>query len=88
MAFITDPKWLVNMAVNRRAGWPDDPGFLRGSAMPVDGRYPARASDQSWSDLQHFAQRVNSRQTLRANECRHIDKRILERLQHRIETMD
>lgn len=84
VSYTTDPRWLVNMAINRRAGWPDDPGFTRGSAMPVNGAYPKRASDQAWRDLRHFAQCVNSRCVLRANEMRHLPKRIVARLQHRI----
>lgn len=32
-----DPEWLVDMAINRRAGWSDDPTLSRGSAMPVNG---------------------------------------------------
>ena len=35
VSYTTDPAWLVNMAINRRAGWPDDPSEYRGSAMPV-----------------------------------------------------
>ena len=30
-----DPEWLVDVAINRRAGWLDDPGSVFGSAMPV-----------------------------------------------------
>ena len=85
VSYINDPAWLVTMAINRRAGWPDDPGFLRGSAMPVRGRYPKRASDQNWRDLVHFAHHVNSRCILRAGECRHIPQKIKQRLASRIE---
>jgi hypothetical protein len=82
----TDPKWLVNMAINRRAGWPDDPGLLRGSAMPVNGRYPARASDQRWSGLHLFARAINTpRRMVRRNECRHIESRVTRRLDHRFD---
>lgn len=52
--------------------------------MPVNGTYPKSASDQAWRDLGHFAQRVNSRCVLRANEMQHLPKRIVARLQHRI----
>jgi hypothetical protein len=83
--FTTDPAWLVNVAINRRAGWPDDPGLAYGSAMPVNGRYPKRASDQAWFDLARFARAVNTpRLIVRANECRHIDPRIRARVAHRI----
>ncbi len=35
VSYTTDPAWLVNQAINRRAGWLDDPSHTRGSAMPV-----------------------------------------------------
>lgn len=60
VAYTTDPRWLVHMAINRRAGWPDDPSMLRGSAMPVNGKYPARASGDDWSCLRRFAAKVNT----------------------------
>ena len=56
----TDPAWLVNMAINRRAGWPDDPAPWRGSAMPVDGRYPPKASGDTWNHLRLIAGEVNT----------------------------
>ena len=43
VTYTTDPAWLVTMAINRRAGWPDDPSLARGSAHPVNCRYPKRA---------------------------------------------
>ena len=82
VALTTDPAWLVNMAINRRAGWPDDPGFLRGSAMPVGGRYPARASDRVWTDARRLADAVNRpRLVVRINEC---PVRYRARLAHRL----
>lgn len=30
----TDPAWLVNQAINRRAGWVEDP-HTRGSSLPI-----------------------------------------------------
>ncbi len=32
--YTSDPAWLVNQAINRRAGWVEDP-HTRGSAMPI-----------------------------------------------------
>lgn len=44
VAFTTDPTWLVDMAINRRAGWSDDPSDTRGSARPLaNGEYPKKA---------------------------------------------
>lgn len=60
VAYVTDPRWLVNVAVNRRAGWPDDPSHSRGSAMPVGGRYPKRAGGDTYSHLRLIANQVNT----------------------------
>lgn len=44
VSYTDNPAWLVDMAINRRAYWPDDPTESRGSCMPLaDGRYPKRA---------------------------------------------
>lgn len=70
VAFTTDPTWLVNMAINRRAGWKDDPSLLRGSAMPANGRYPKRASGDDWRHLRLFAHNINTpRLIVREREC-------------------
>lgn len=34
-SYTHDATWLVHQAINRRAGWLDDPSEYRGSAMPV-----------------------------------------------------
>lgn len=34
VSFTTDPAWLVEQAINRRAGWVEDP-HTRGSSMPI-----------------------------------------------------
>ena len=60
VAFTTDPAWLVNMAINRRAGWPDDPGHWRGSCMPVAGSYPKKASGVTFNHLRLLAHEINS----------------------------
>jgi hypothetical protein len=54
VAFTTDPTWLVNMAINRRGGWLDDPSHTRGSAMPVDGKYPQRAEGIRYNHLRNL----------------------------------
>ena len=79
---VSDPRWLVHMAINRRAGWPDDPSFLRGSSMPVNGRYPRRASGDEWSCLQRFARSVNTpRLIVRDRDCpKHLRSRFANRL--------
>src|SRR5712692_7279277 len=60
VAFVTDPTWLVQMAINRRAGWPDDPSCSRGSAMPVYGKYPKKAGGDAYRHLRLIADEVNS----------------------------
>jgi hypothetical protein len=70
VSFTTDPAWLVHMAINRRAGWPDDPDLTRGSARPVNGRYPKRASGDNWVSLRRFARNVNTpRLRVSVREC-------------------
>ena len=57
----TDPEWLVDMAINRRAGWPDDPTCQRGSARPVNGRqYPAKAAGDAYRHLELLARAINT----------------------------
>lgn len=69
VGYTDDPAWLVNMAVNRRAGWPDDPTCSRGSCMPVNGKYPRKsAGDYGYRHLCQLAERVNSRVIVRENE--------------------
>ncbi len=82
VAFTTDPTWLVQMAINRRAGWQDDPSLLRGSAMPVEGKYPKRASGDDWRHLRLFAHNINTpRLIVREREC---PTRLRGRLAHRL----
>src|SRR5512137_2574428 len=38
----TDPAWLLDMAINRRAGWFEDPVTF-GTTQPVNGKYPRKA---------------------------------------------
>lgn len=56
-----DPRWLLNVAINRRAGWPDDPSFERGSAMPLpDGRYPPKGGGDYYRHLALVARALNT----------------------------
>ncbi len=57
--YTTDPAWLVNMAINRRAGWPDDPSTSLGSCQPVNGRYPAKAIGDAHSHLRLISWELN-----------------------------
>lgn len=60
VSLTNDPAWLVDMAINRRAGWPDDPSLARGSCMPVNGAYPKKASGDYFSHLRLIASEINT----------------------------
>jgi len=82
VAYTTDPAWLVHMAIDRRAGWPDDPTLTRGSCMPVAGQYPRRAAGSEYADARRLADAVNHpRLIVRINDC---PPRYLARLAHRL----
>ncbi|MDI3463648.1 MAG: hypothetical protein OJF50_002469 [Nitrospira sp.] len=77
----TDPAWLINMAINRRAGWAES-RHVYGSVMPVNGRYPKRAEE----NLRILADKVNMpRRIVRASE---VPLRYRQRLAHRIHVED
>ncbi len=85
VSFTTDPTWLLDMAINRRAGWPDDPSTSRGSAMPVNGQYPKKASGDGYNHLQLIAREINTPRLIvrpaRLGEWRKlIEKRLSNRL--------
>lgn len=83
VSYTTDPAWLVNMAINRRAGWMDDPGFARGSCQPINGKYPRRAEgDGEFLQAQRLARHLSLGNT-RVNP-QDIPARYRHRLAHRI----
>ena len=85
VSYLTDPAWLVNVAINRRAGWPDDPSLSRGSAMPVNGRYPRKASGDNYNHLGLIAYEINTpRLIVREARLGEWRKLILKRLPDRI----
>lgn len=59
VAFTTDPAWLVEQAINRRAGWVDDP-HSRGTTIPVAGRLPRKARGDWQRTLRLVAREVNT----------------------------
>ena len=86
VSFTTDPAWLVTMAINRRAGWPDDPSLYRGSAMPVNGRYPVKASGDAWNHLRLIALEINTpRLIVRAQRLGEWRVFLTKRLPHRFD---
>ena len=85
VSYTTAPAWLVQMAINRRAGWPDDPTLGRGSAMPVAGRYPAKAEFDTYRHLWQLAGRINTpRLIVREGELGEWRRLILARIPDRI----
>jgi hypothetical protein len=73
----TDPAWLVNMAINRRAGWPESQ-FLFAGCMPVEGKYPKRADE----NLRQFADHINTPRLIVRGE--QVPMRYRQKLAHRI----
>lgn len=89
VAYTTNPAWLLHIAINRRAGWPDDPSTSRGSAMPVNGKYPAKASGDSYNHLCLLARQINTpRLIVRLGECGEWRKLIVARIPDRLFTDD
>jgi hypothetical protein len=84
VAFTTDSHWLVNMAINRRAGWPDDPSGWRGSCRPVQGRYPKKAEGLAMNHLRLIAGEVNSRVVVHYASLGEWRKLVAGRLPNRI----
>jgi hypothetical protein len=85
--YTNDPTWLVDMAINRRAGWPDDPDH-RGSCMPVNGKFPKRAVGNGGTALTSLANRLRgTRIRVEERELRifpeHTRKRLLKLYPHR-----
>lgn len=85
VAYTTDPAWMLDMAINRRAGWPDDPSHERGSAMPVNGQYPRKGGGDYYRHLQMASRNINSRVVVRlASLGEH--RWLVRKLPHRIES--
>lgn len=82
--YTTDPEWLVDVAINRRAGWPDDPSPYRGSCMPVGGRFPKRAEGDG--NMGQFVRMLNGIPRWRplARELGGLHRKVRERIAHRV----
>jgi hypothetical protein len=89
VAFTTDPAWLVQMAINRRGGWPDDPSHTRGSAIPVGGKYPHKAEGIRYNHLRNLARSLNTpRLIVRDGELGEWRNLIRQRIPERIYTAE
>lgn len=88
-SYTTDPEWLIDVAINRRAGWPDDPSHSRGSCMPVNGKYPKRAEGDVFWLCWRLARDLNgTRVTKHECEVRCVPRRVRERIMHRTRDCD
>lgn len=84
-SYTDNAAWLVNMAINRRAGWPDDPSESRGSCMPVNGRYPKKAIGDTYHHLKLMAREINTpRLIVRSARLGEWKKLILTKIPYRI----
>lgn len=83
-----DPEWLVDMAINRRAGWPDDPSHRRGSAMPINGKYPKRAEGDAFMLVWRLARQLSDRIIVWRQSLGGVPRSVRERIEHRIHERD
>ena len=85
VSYTTDAAWLVEQAINRRAGWPDDPGTARGSCMPVGGKYPKKAEGIRYQHLRNLSRAINTpRLSIHQGELGAWRKLITMRIPHRL----
>ena len=86
-SYVDNARWLLDQAINRRAGWPDDPGCSRGSCRPVNGRYPKKAEGESLNHLYLLARELNTpRLIVRPERCGEWRRLIEARLPNRLYT--
>jgi hypothetical protein len=84
VTFTTDPGWLVEQAINRRAGWLEDQ-HTRGTTQPVDGRFPRKARGDYLRHLRLLAGADNApRRIVRIAELGE-HRWLADRLPHRFE---
>jgi hypothetical protein len=57
--FTNDPAWLVQQAINRRAGWLEDL-HTRGTTQPVGGLFPRKARGDYLRHLRLLSREINT----------------------------
>lgn len=87
VSFTTDSAWLVNQAVNRRAGWLEDP-HTRGTTMPVNGQLPRKARGDWQRHLRLIAREVNTPSLIVRPQSVGEHRWLVDRLPHRFTTDD
>jgi hypothetical protein len=93
VSFTTDPAWLVDQAINRRAGWVEDPHY-RGSSMPIPcghgstRRTPLyrKATGQFQRHLPRLAREVNTPRLRITVQSLGEHRWLADRLPHRFST--
>lgn len=86
VSYRNDPAWLVNQAINKRAGWAEDTHFV-GSCLPVNGKLPRKARGDDYRHLRQLADKLNTpRLIVRPGELGEWRGLILKRLPNRIYT--
>ena len=83
----TDPAWLLDMAINRRAGWAEDPHFF-GSCEPVNGKLPRFAAGDAQGHLRSIAAKVNARFIVRVSELGEWRRYLMKKIPERFHTPD
>ena len=89
VSYTTDPDWLIDQAINRRAGWPEDPSLSRGSCRPVNGLYPRKAKGDYQNDFYRASRAVNTpRLIVRPQLLGYARKLLVSRILDRLYTED
>ncbi len=79
----TDPAWLLDVAIGRRAGWAEDPhsyGIVNAKVLP------RRATGDAQRNLGQIARKVNSRAVMRSQELGSWKTYIMARIPERFES--
>lgn len=59
VSLVTDPAWLVEQVINRRAGWLQDE-HARGTTKPIGDRFPRKARGDYLRHLGQIARELNT----------------------------
>jgi hypothetical protein len=84
VTFTTDPGWLTEQAINRRAGWLED-DHTRGTTQPVAGRFPRKARGDYLRHLRLIAREVNTPRLIVRGERLGEHRWLAERIPHRFD---
>lgn len=88
VSFTTDPAWLVEQAINRRAGWLEDSPHARGTTQAVDGHFPRKARGDYLRHLRLIAREVNTPRLVVHASRLGEHRWLVGRIPHRFEACD